>query len=599
MSTVGKVLLVAATGIVLSKNLSNKRESLKGMSYITVYIMLPCLLFTEMTKVVSWSSLSQYYSAVLLSLVPMLTGYVISRSLRRLVPHELHGLLILACTFQNALSFGLGILMSLHGVPWFTSDRVAEAEGYVFLYNVCCSLSLWSFAMHIVKTCKAVADAAEAARLRGADDGGSGSVQRIVTGAGKKSAVGVTPTSPIKKTCFPPEAIVVEDISKTNASRSLTVSNTSCLSLRCSSNGVRQSQQQQLSFTTVAVADGAPDDGVADRRVEEGDDDRSSLTHAGSLSPQGGDLEATKELELATRELDQGEEKVLDEACSAIEASGLHSDRGIEMLPYSGTAAANGLVAESGGDDDTCGTHLRESWTNVSPSSTQQNMRDIGPHRVDAGASQSPAAGDNKIVRLDSDDNAPSLIPARAKRVFTRAASAYDSHVKPLLSTTILASFIGIFVALFPPLRLVAESNLGQIFIGGLSMLGEGTVPMTLLILGCNLMSDEAAGSTAGMAAIPRRFVLVVVAVRLVLIPALFLMLMHVLFVVGVVPENRVFRLTVLVESCAPTAINASVICSFFSYRTKEFSRVLFIVYVASIASTTGWLMVYLWYLGE
>jgi hypothetical protein len=177
------------------------------------------------------------------------------------------------------------------------------------------------------------------------------------------------------------------------------------------------------------------------------------------------------------------------------------------------------------------------------------------------------------------------------------SSAGFVAYVRPLLSSTILATFAGIVVALCPPLHAASQSAVGRILLGGMSMLGAGTVPMTLLILGCNLMADDAASLRP--VEFPRIFVVIVVLVRLFVIPAVFFALQHVLFLANALPDNKVFRLTVLVESCAPTAINVSVICSLFAYRTRQFSRVLFIIYTSSIVSTTLWLVVYLWYLGD
>jgi predicted permease len=560
-STVGKVLLVMVVGIVLSKHLASKKESLKGMSYITVYIMLPCLLFTQMTKIVSMESLSRYYAAVLLSVVPMITGFVLSKALGQLVPRQLRGLLTVSCTFQNAISFGLGIAMSLHGVPFFPPDRLPEAQGYVFLYNICCSLALWSFAIHIVRT-EAEKDAREAARLQGT----------------------VAPSA-----CGGPPATVCLAVGDARGtSRSSTVL-----------------MMPEAASTSAVVAPGTPQ-----LKRQESNCGGALLESSGCLPPAL--LEATKELEIASRD-NNGIDARHNTRDDGIEACGLDNrDRRVmECMPEN----EHGELWSN--DDDSADGRLRDSWTTcaLTPSGPRggghfeetedpRNVCSSGspPHEADDDGCQQRHHQPLDLLHQSSDPTqthllsfVPKPVEAEVLRLLSGAASAYTTHIRPLLSSTILASFIGIFVALCPPLHAASESILGKILTGGMSMLGDGTVPMTLLILGCNLMADDSANPVA----FPRSFVIIVVTVRLFVIPGIFFLLLHLLFVMNAIPENKVFRLTVLVESCAPTAINASVICSLYSYRTREFSRVLFIVYTSSIVSTTAWLMVYLWYLSD
>ena len=157
--TVGKVLGLSGVGVVVARNLSHPAQSVPGVSYIATKIFLPCFLCSHLTQELSFDVLFDraYYWAVLLSLVPMLCGFGMSYWVFRHVflpqdkKAEFAGLLVLACTFQNAVSFGLGILWNLDGVGWLAEDGAKEeAQTVLFLYNIFCNMFLWSIGTWIV-----------------------------------------------------------------------------------------------------------------------------------------------------------------------------------------------------------------------------------------------------------------------------------------------------------------------------------------------------------------------------------------------------------------------------------------------------------------
>lgn len=361
VSTVGKVLLVAASGLAISKKLKFK-TSVKGVSYITVYIFLPCLLFTRIVRGITMDSFSRLYWAMLLALLPILIGLLFARLVSALIPRELRGLLQVGCAFQNAVSFPLAIIISLHSVPWLAEGADKDqAQVYVFVYNITSSILLWSLGSHIVRTSKAEEDALNA-------------------------------------------------------------------------------QQKEK---------------------EEPRDSSPPSTAAPQAPPQS-------------------------------------------SLP-------------------------KGSWV--------------------------------------------------------------TTVLKPMMSAPLVASFVGLLVAL-TPLRALFLTRGMETLLGGMETLGAGTVPLTLFVLGCNLVSDDTSGSE-----LPKRFVVAMCFVRLVLIPSAIFAAVHALSAAGAIPDSRIFKLVMLVEGMAPSAINSSVICSLYSYRTKEYTRTLFFEYIAAIASTSFWLTLFLWYL--
>ncbi|EKF31440.1 transporter, putative [Trypanosoma cruzi marinkellei] len=148
--TVGKVILVSVVGIWVSQHFHNKEKSMKALSYISVKIFLPCLLFSQLAKDLSWDMIHKYYWACILPLIPMILGFCTALAFRSFIPAELHGLLQLSCTFQSIVSYGLGIVLNLD-IAWWSKEDRSEAQSYVFLFNLLHSMFLWSFGTMIVE----------------------------------------------------------------------------------------------------------------------------------------------------------------------------------------------------------------------------------------------------------------------------------------------------------------------------------------------------------------------------------------------------------------------------------------------------------------
>ncbi|KAH9589066.1 Membrane transport protein [Trypanosoma melophagium] len=422
--TVGKVILVAAAGMCASRYFGNKSKSLAALSHIAVKIFLPCLLLSQLARDISWDMIRKYYWACILPLIPMVIGLTSAFAFRCFIPRELHGLLQLACTFQNVISFGLGIAVNID-ISWYDKEAASEAQSYVFLYNVVHSLFLWSVGTMIVEKCAAALEESNA------------TVVEVLTAV----------TTPA------------------------TISNTTT-----------------ISATTI-----------------------TTLTTPAAV------------------------------------------DKGVEK---------HGTIS------------LEQSGMNI-----------MGSPKY------------NPITRLE--DYRPALTSTtntgkkRVKRSEDLTWTEYISlQLSYLMTEQLIASLIGLVIALVPPFGMLVDNPLGEIILGGISLLAPGTVPLQLLVLGVNITADG-----DGSVELPIRFLVSVIVLRLLFIPLVCFGILHILVVNALIQYNRPFILIMLVLTCAPTAINTSIICSMYSYKVKEYTKLLLYMYIACIFTTTAWLTLYVWYL--
>ena len=162
--TVVKVLLIACSGIAISRCLQGGTASLRGLGFVVLYVCLPCMLFTRIVTDLTWKLLEEAYIVVLFSMFSNLLGFVVALAMRPFVPWDLRPVLVLAATFQNAVSFPLAILASIDGIPWLTDKERTIAQTYVFIFNIWSAGALWTGATYIIRQ-GAAAEAANAAAM--------------------------------------------------------------------------------------------------------------------------------------------------------------------------------------------------------------------------------------------------------------------------------------------------------------------------------------------------------------------------------------------------------------------------------------------------
>ncbi|KPI83889.1 putative transporter [Leptomonas seymouri] len=143
-TTVGKIMLCAIAGMLVSRYFENPEPSKKGLSYIAMKVFLPCLLFTNLCLNVTWEQLGKFYWAPVFSCLPMALGFLCSFIVRMFLTRDYRYVLLLGSTFQNGLTFPVSILLNLKGIEWFTGQAVVDAQSYIFLYNILCSIGLWA-----------------------------------------------------------------------------------------------------------------------------------------------------------------------------------------------------------------------------------------------------------------------------------------------------------------------------------------------------------------------------------------------------------------------------------------------------------------------
>ncbi|CUG85536.1 membrane transporter, putative [Bodo saltans] len=152
------------------------------------------------------------------------------------------------------------------------------------------------------------------------------------------------------------------------------------------------------------------------------------------------------------------------------------------------------------------------------------------------------------------------------------------------LNLPVAGSILGIVIALVPPLRWLFYTP------GGIGLIGDGCVPLSLLILGANLT----AGGLKPLLKIDPRYLLVGTFVKTIILPAINVALFFMCDYVGLLPEDRVLRIAVWVEIISPSPVMATVICRLEDYMAECATGLLLLQYIVATFTTTAWLSIFL-----
>jgi predicted permease len=167
---------------------------------------------------------------------------------------------------------------------------------------------------------------------------------------------------------------------------------------------------------------------------------------------------------------------------------------------------------------------------------------------------------------------------------------------RQLLSPPVLSVLAGITLGLVPPFRalLIEEGAPLRVFLDAANVLGAAAIPCGLLILGANL-GDRRQTNTE----IRRRDIATVCVGRYVLLPALGIPLVLGLFHLGVIPNDPMCLLVLLIEAGVPPATNLAVMCQIHNRNETAMSKLLVWSYIVEIPTLTLLVAVALFLVGK
>ena len=154
LKAVSKIVLICAGGAYLEKTGVLHKEMRKGVSEAFVKLLLPCLLFTRILPTMSVETLPKLGWLAMANLLYVSLGLCIGcvSVLLTKPPRGLRRVLMAtpAIGHANSIPFMLVSLIIAED-PAFNPDDTNTAQGYVGLYLVMHSITLWGVGMNVIK----------------------------------------------------------------------------------------------------------------------------------------------------------------------------------------------------------------------------------------------------------------------------------------------------------------------------------------------------------------------------------------------------------------------------------------------------------------
>uniref|UniRef100_A0A7S2JEN8 Auxin efflux carrier n=1 Tax=Zooxanthella nutricula TaxID=1333877 RepID=A0A7S2JEN8_9DINO len=200
-----------------------------------------------------------------------------------------------------------------------------------------------------------------------------------------------------------------------------------------------------------------------------------------------------------------------------------------------------------------------------------------------AHANPSARSSEASIGSSESGRASVSPSPSHCWTLMTRFLAAARRLVKQAIVPPVVGAVLGVAVAAWPPLRALfvdidaagKRPPLEFAFLA-MSAIGRASVPINMLVLGSNLSKG------ANLRAIPGRTNLGIIATKQLVMPAITLVLIHLLSYAVPMAEDPSIALVMIIMSCTPTSNNLMIMVELSGQNKEAMTACIFAQYVAA-----------------
>eukprot|EP00164_Ancoracysta_twista_P001931 GFYU01002539.1.p1 GENE.GFYU01002539.1~~GFYU01002539.1.p1 ORF type:complete len:463 (-),score=69.47 GFYU01002539.1:132-1520(-) len=185
------------------------------------------------------------------------------------------------------------------------------------------------------------------------------------------------------------------------------------------------------------------------------------------------------------------------------------------------------------------------------------------------------------VTRAEEEDSTIHLLKAKVLKVLR--------SIKP----PIWGFMIGGTIGLNPALRdlFVGTDAPFHVVFEGLETLGSGMIPMVLLTLGGSLAQTDLTAS------LPKKTLTQFLVGRLLILPAVLMAIPVITSELGILPDDKLLKLILLIEGCSPSAMNLVVIAQQTGNGEDVTAAIIFWQYVLCVIPITMYMSLAVYYL--
>lgn len=164
-------------------------------------------------------------------------------------------------------------------------------------------------------------------------------------------------------------------------------------------------------------------------------------------------------------------------------------------------------------------------------------------------------------------------------------------NIKRLFAPSTIGVIVGFVIGLIPQIRntLIGEGAPLRVIQDSASLLSDGAIPATTLIMGGNLIKGLR-GSNLRLS-----LIFGVIAVRYIFLPLFGIVIVKGAVHIGLVHADPLYQFILLLQYCLPPAMNISTITQLFGAGESECSVLLLWTYALASVSLTLWSTLFMW----
>uniref|UniRef100_A0A0C9S886 TSA: Wollemia nobilis Ref_Wollemi_Transcript_12104_1592 transcribed RNA sequence n=1 Tax=Wollemia nobilis TaxID=56998 RepID=A0A0C9S886_9CONI len=191
--------------------------------------------------------------------------------------------------------------------------------------------------------------------------------------------------------------------------------------------------------------------------------------------------------------------------------------------------------------------------------------------------------------------------PAEKPSCFRNCLGNIEEHVKEvghllldeLKAPPTLGVIAGFIVGAIPQAKalIVGESSPLRVIQDSISLLGEGTIPSIILVMGGNLIEGL---KSSGLRPV---IIVSVICVRFVLLPVIGIFVVKGASYLGMLPADPLYHFVMMIQFTVPPAMNIATMAQLFNVGEQECAVIFLWTYVLAAFALTFWSTVYLWIL--
>ena len=213
---------------------------------------------------------------------------------------------------------------------------------------------------------------------------------------------------------------------------------------------------------------------------------------------------------------------------------------------------------------------------------------------MNAMPARSTGSSDQLLRKRKRSSPREEIEPIRARPAkFAKFKSVASWIFSRLLPPPIIATLIAVLVGSVPALRdsMFGEAPPLKVVVDILDILSGAMVPCIMLVLGGSLAKGPS------NCELNKKTLVGICVVRLVILPALGLGTIVALGKAGALPDDKLFKFSLLLNNTVPTAANIGAVSTLHSYADLEVSVAMFWQYLSCCVAMAVWFLIFLYLL--